>query len=155
MKTVLKVGLLIIIVVGIFLFWFVNQLAPKGHGSDGGYVFQESKYDLEKLVDSILQLDSGVFRKPFSPPSIDDNYYNTNGYFTVIADSVEYTFRYYGDSLEWHTSKDSSEIFIASITEYSKVERPKYELKELIEERFVNKLIKASGKEVRFTEGSH
>lgn len=112
---------------------------PKGHGSKMDYTFRESKFDLETKIDSFLKYDTNVNRMDsVSPPY--DNYYNTGGYFTIMIDSVNYCFRYYGDSIDWVNSTDSSMIFLVSIKTLGNIKRTENENIKIVEDEFIKKL---------------
>jgi len=128
-------GFLIIVCV---VFYSCN-LAPGTHGSIKEYVFNISKYNLQVRVDSVIVSSSSVDRLDDDVNSADHNYYNTDPYFTIIIDNVNYCFRYYGDSLNWDFDK-STEIFIVSITDYNKSNSVKKKHIEIVEKEFIYKL---------------
>lgn len=117
------------------------DISPQGHGSRASYLFNSSKYALEKRIDSLIEHDQNIVREElYSNPN--DNHYNTNGYFTIIIDSTSFCFRYYGDEKNWVSSPDKSEIFIAFIRDIrGQNTRTENECIELVEDKFVNKLV--------------
>lgn len=117
------------------------SIIPQGHGSKVEYYFRESKFDLENKIDSFLTYDSNVKRlKLVSNPN--DNYYNQEPYFTIIIDSINYCFRYYGDSINWVNTTDSSMIFLVSIKTTGKKKMTDLEKIKIVENTFINKLKK-------------
>ena len=137
-RILLYVGLGILLLL-MFMINTVVTLTPEGHGSRRSYVFNKSKYELEEGIDSILISDSIVNRKSLAAPPY-NNYYNENGYFTIVIDSIDFCFRYYGDSLEWIESRDSSSIFLVSMIPLNgKLISEENEFK-LVENHFINKL---------------
>lgn len=138
-KTVFIIIGAIIIIPILYFTYLIHSLAPGTHGSQASYSFSKSKYELETEIDSIITFDPQVIRKELDPPP-EDNYYNKDGYFTLISNKVEFCFRYYGDSTDWNKNLNDSEIFIAHITDYNSEDLSKKKCLELIEENFVNKL---------------
>ena len=119
---------LIILVVWRFLS-FISSFGAGTHGSIKAYAYPVSKFELERAIDSVLKYCDNVRRdsidhfitelnaKGDSINRLDDNYYNDGkNYITIFINkyggSNEYTFRYYGDSTLWDTSKTSG-LFIA------------------------------------------
>lgn len=142
MKTSLKIVLIIIaLFISVILFGVYNlyRIAPQGHGSQANYLFNESKFELEKRIDSIIKNDPALRRKEMDP-SPEDNYYNKGAYFTIIIDSTSFCLRYYGDSTHWSNSSKSSEIFIASMRSLRNTKMKKEEYLNIIENNFINKL---------------
>ena len=141
MKNAFKIITLIVIsliLVVIYFYYALWKLAPQGHGSKSNYVYNFSKSDLERKVDSVIRFDPIVSRKKLDPYP-HDNYYNKDGYFTIILDGIQYCFRYYGDSTYWAESKNSSKIFIASITDVDDTKSAE-ECIEMVENKFIKKL---------------
>ena len=66
------------------------SLIPKGHGSDANYQFSMSKDSLQKKIDNVILSDTNLVRPQFYE---NDNYYNSNGYFTILYDESEFCFR--------------------------------------------------------------
>lgn len=141
---ILKIIGVLILIVAVIVFFFLRyaeKFSPQGHGSRASYLFNNSKYALEKKIDSLIEHDENITREEFyNNPS--DNYYNTNGYFTIIIDSTSFCFRYYGDEIKWDSSPDKSKIFIAFIKDVG-TQNTKIENKciELVENKFINKLV--------------
>lgn len=139
MKNIFKIIGIIILLIACYIIYYMLNMAPQGHGSKAEYYFNEPKFDLENKIDSFLNYDTNVNRlELLSPPN--DNYYNEGAYFTITIDSINYCFRYYGDSLDWVNSKDSSMIFIASIKTIGKKKMTEVEKINIVEDKFINKL---------------
>jgi hypothetical protein len=99
------------------------------HGSIKGYQYPVTKSELEKAVMTVLQSKTKVYRDTIrnymidvtdgKNDTIENNYYNDGkNYLTLhiktLDNVVDYTIRYYGDSLTWANSR-TSEIFICYI----------------------------------------
>jgi hypothetical protein len=138
MNRMLKIVLgLVLLVITFFIYW-VYDFLPQGHGSHSNYEFDVSKDIVKRRIDSLLFYDKDVIGiKMVTPP--DDNYYNIDPYFTVIIDSIQYCFRYKGDSTDW--VNPNVELFIASIANkgYRK-DLTKVDYLEHVETKFVKKL---------------
>jgi hypothetical protein len=108
---------------------FISSFGAGTHGSLMAYAYPVTKLELEKAVDSVLKYCDNVRRdskdhfitelnaKGDSINRLDDNYYNDGtNYVTIFINkdggNNEYTFRYYGDSTLWDTSKTTG-LFIA------------------------------------------
>jgi hypothetical protein len=142
MKKLLKITTLVILVVLIYFaynFYRLYSLAPNGAKAYSTYSFPNSKYYLENKIDSLIQFDKKIFRNQLdnSPTA---KFYNTGRYFTVNIDSVDFIFRYRGDSLDWVNSKDSIKIFLTSINSFKKRKLSNEEKLQIVEEQFINKL---------------
>ena len=112
------------------------SLIPKGHGSDANYQFSISKDSLQKKIEFVIISDSNLVRPKLYE---NDNYYNSNGYFTILYDGSDFCFRFLGDSVYWDSNENTSEIFIAFIKSKNN-NRSKSEEIKLIENVFINKL---------------
>jgi hypothetical protein len=99
------------------------------HGSIKDYQYSVTKSELEKAVMAVLQTNSNVYRDTIrnyiidvtdgKSDTIENNYYNDGtNYLTLhiktLVDIMEYTIRYYADSMTWANSQ-TSEIFICYI----------------------------------------
>jgi hypothetical protein len=138
MKNVLILLVALLIFVGGFFTYSMYQLIPQGHGSKASYSFKKSKDELKSKIDSLIQADALIKRKKLNKPP-DDNYYNEDPYFTVCIDSINFCFRYFGDSLNW-SKNSTSEIFIASIRTVGSIKYSKEEKLKIVEDKFVKKL---------------
>lgn len=142
MKKLLKIITLVILVVLIYFAYNLYRLyriAPNGAKAYSTYSFPNSKYYLENKIDSLVQFDKKIFRN-----QLDDNptakFYNTGRYFTINIDSVDFIFRYKGDSLDWVNSKDSIKIFLTSINSFKKKKLSNEEELKMVEEQFIKRL---------------
>lgn len=142
MKNLLKIITLVILVVLIYFaynLYRLYRLAPNGAKAYSTYSFPNSKYYLENKIDSLVQFDKKIFRN-----QLDDNptdkFYNIGRYFTINIDSVDFIFRYKGDSLDWVNSKDSIKIFLTSINSFKKRKLSNEEKLKIVEEQFINRL---------------
>ena len=141
MKKFLRVFILIIVVGLIYLacnLYFLYQLAPNGTKAYSTYTFPISKYYLEKRIDSLILFDKKILRTVLDNDPT-EKFYNTGRYFTINIDSIEYIFRYKGDSLDWDNSKHI-EIFLTSINSSKKRTQSDKEKLEIVQKIFIDKL---------------
>jgi len=126
------------------LMWFVHDMlsiAPQGAKAYSSYSFPGSKYYLENKIDSLVHNDANIFReeKGDNPTA---EFYNTGRYFTINIDSVDFCFRYKGDSLDWANSQDSIKIFLTSINSFKERKLSREEKLDRVDELFIKKLRK-------------
>ena len=142
MKKLLKI-ITIVILVGLIYFAYnlygLYRLAPNGTKAYSTYSFPNSKYYLENKIDSLVQFDKRIFRNEVNSNST-AKFYNTGSYFTINIDSVDFVFRYKGDSLDWINSNDSIKIFLTSINSLKKKKLSNEEKLKIVEEEFINRL---------------
>lgn len=138
MKNTFKIVAVVLILVISYFSYVLWTWAPQGHGSEANYSYGFSKFELEKKIDSVVNSVPNVSRKELNPPP-DDNYYNKDAYFTIIIGGINYSFRYYGDSTDWAEWNNSSEIFIASITDEN-MNKSDEEYLQIVEDKFIKKL---------------
>lgn len=89
----------------------VGCISGGTHGYIKMYHYNTSKYELEKAVNQVISKNSNVIQD-----SIKDYYNDDTAYLTIsiLEEKMHYTytFRYYGGTEYWSTSKTSA-IFIA------------------------------------------
>jgi len=138
MKKLFKIITLVVLFGLICFTIFLSNLAPNGSKPYSTYIFPLSKNALENEIDSLIQADKTIFRnKNFDSTS---KFYDKGRYFTINIDSVEFIFRYKGDSLDWKNSQDSIRIFLTSMNSFQKKNLLNEQKFEIVEERFLKKL---------------
>lgn len=131
----------LLLIFAIFLIVYISKFVPQGHGSTATYIFGSSKYVIEKKIDSLILHSKEISRKLVHKKNKDD-YYNTEGYFTILIKNTSFCFRFYGDKNDWDKSPYKSEIFIAFVSNNNTaISRPPLENLKLVESTFINKLI--------------
>lgn len=139
MKKTLKIPILFVLFMLIYFAFNLYRLAPNGTKAFSVYSFSVSKNTLENEIDSLVLYDKKIFRDTANVDST-EKFYNTASYFTVAIDSLEFTFRYEGDSLYWKKSKEGIKIFLTSINSNNKTNLSNDEKLKIIEKEFLAKV---------------
>jgi hypothetical protein len=119
------------------------------HGSINRYQYSVTKYELEKAVKKVLTISNTVkYDKSDSIDAFDENATYLKIIISQFDGNYKYTFRYYGDSLEWKNSANS-ELFIAYAYDTkgngghegeSALNKVKLKLIEIFEVEFISKI---------------
>ena len=139
MKKLLLYTSVIIVSGFIFIFAVLYNLAPRGEKPYSTYSFPNSKHYLENKIDSLIDFDEKIIRKVVDIDATSE-FYNTGNYFTIKIDSLEYTFRYIGDSIIWKNATNISKIHLVSINSLRNKELSNAEKLKIVEEQFIKKL---------------
>ena len=107
MKTILFILLILFTTSCLF------DLGAGTHGKIKGYKYSVTKSELENVILDIVQKDSSI-KSDFRAGHYNDSKYYLTMTIKSQDNEYKYTFRYYGDSLDWAKSK-TSEIFICYI----------------------------------------
>ena len=113
-KTIIVCVLVAIVSVIAFFIFGIFAIAPSGHGSIKGYVYNVDDTTLQRAIWRVIRNDSNIIC------SIHKEYYNdSTNYITIdikkaSGGTYNYIFRYYGDD-KYRKVTGSSEIFICYV----------------------------------------